>query len=339
MALCCFGILSAASLDFLDRQLILQAVNLGTAGQYEKAFAALDSLKMRRPNSPAPFLFEASLFQSMMIDFQSDHWAEAFNNSVDQTLALCDSAAEETAEILFYRGAAAAYRGFFLARSGQYWSGIRTSMKAVDILERALQQDSTLADAYLAVGTYLYWRSRLTRLFSWLPFFPDRRKEGITLVERAAKHAAFSQWAAVSTLGWIFMEEKRYEDAASCAERGLASFPGSRFFLWLLAEALCRSGKTSEAAAVYETLLDSVRTAAFNNHYSEIVLHLKLAQCYRQLQPESALKHAREAVQLIPDDKVAARAAAKQKEAAALLRELEKEAAMRLSQKRRRSSS
>nr|HQI49948.1 hypothetical protein [bacterium] len=165
------------------------------------------------------------------------------------------------------------------SREGKYWPAYRAIQSALDYLEPLLRQDSTYCDARLGIGTWQYWRSRVTFHFSWLPFFPDRRREGIANILRASECTRFSPASAWSNLTWIYLREKQYDHAIAFARLGLARYPSSRFFLWPLAEA--QFLKTDWAAALesYTALLHVTRRAAHNNGYNELVILWKIAQC------------------------------------------------------------
>ncbi|MDZ7371105.1 MAG: hypothetical protein ONB12_08045 [candidate division KSB1 bacterium] len=265
----------------------------------------------------------------MMLDFESNLWEQEFETSLQKTLQICDTLLLKNAadaEALFYRGGALSYYGLHFSRSGKYWQGISYSIRAVRTLQKVLEIDDSWNDVYLAIGCYKYWRSYLTRIFSWLPFFADQREEGIQDIKKAYRTAKFSKWPALSNLGWIYMQEKEYSLAEKCADEGLSAFPKSRFFLWLKAEAAAKQQRIKEAAELYQLLLDSVTAQKFNNHFNEIVLHLKLAHCFAALQEtQKACLHARKAAELQPQADAPPRVLEKQNEAKKLLQSLEKQ--------------
>ena len=191
------------------------------------------------------------------------------------------------------------------------------------MLENVLEKDSTYYDAYLGLGSYKYWRSYLTRHFTWLPFFSDQREEGIHLIQQAYEHSRFSKWAALSNLAWIYIQEERFEEAIECAETGLTHFPESRFFLWPHGDALYHHGNYENALDTYSKLLSSVIAEEINNHYNEIVLHLKLAQCHFHLQNTIlAQRHARRVLEIDAEPNVEKRLKDKRRDAATLLANL-----------------
>ncbi len=206
--------------------------------------------------------------------------------STKPSFALCISSASITNDpwAQFYAGAAYAYKSAQLSRDGKYWPAYRAIQSSLDYLEPLIRQDSTFCDALLGVGTYQYWRSRVTIKFSWLPFFPDRRREGIAKILHASRCSRFSPASAWSNLTWIYIKEKNYDQAIHYARLGLEKYPSSRFFLWPLAEAQFLKADYAAAGETYTALLHSTRNAAHNNGYNELVILWKLAQSCEHLE-------------------------------------------------------
>jgi tetratricopeptide (TPR) repeat protein len=307
---------------------ILYIIELGVQEKFPEALDSLRALEEINPQNPALHFYKASILQSMMMDYESNLQRDEFIAEIEMTISLCDSLLKTDRQqtyALFYRGAALSYKGFQLSREKKYLGGIRAAVQGISTLEKVLKMDSTYTDACLAIGSYKYWRSYLTRHFSWLPFFPDQRREGIHYIERAYEKSKYSKWAALSSLGWIYIQEEQYQQAIRCAEEGLNTFPQSRFFLWLLGDALYKDKQYQRALQTYEILLNSVISAEINNHYNEILLHLKLAQCFLAVQNNSfARYHARLVLEIVPDAEVQDRVKEKKQDAEKLLREIEK---------------
>ena len=188
------------------------------------------------------------------------------------------------------------------------------------MLEEIVAQDSSFYDAYLGTGSYLYWRSYLTRHFSWLPFFHDQRAAGIAQIEKACHNGTLSRWAALSNLAWIYIQERHYDKAIQCAQYGLESFPRSRFFLWPLGDAQFHEKDFQAALTTYSTLLKSVTAENHNNGYNETVLNLKIATCHFELgNPALAAQYAQCVLSIKAYEEVKKRLVEKRTAAAALL--------------------
>lgn len=311
-------------------------IDLSIREKYEEAIKHFTTLKNDYPSSPAGSFFLAAVWQSMMMDFETKEWEANFYDEINNAIITARRALHKNksnANLQFFFGGALAYKSFQLARDNKYPAAIKTAIASIKELTKVNKIDSTFCDAYLGIGSYQYWRSRLTHKFSWLPFFPDRRKEGLQKIERVSECGIYSQWAALSNLAWIYIEEKNYVRAIECARAGLAQFPDSRFFLWPLGDAQFSNGNYIDASKTYQKILDSVVLLSFNNHYNEILLHYKLGQCYAEMgKYQQAKTECEKAIAIHAAQEVAKRARKKKKEAVKLLAKINRKAFSRTSQ-------
>jgi tetratricopeptide (TPR) repeat protein len=283
---------------------------------YESALTHFETLKKEYPNHPAGYFFSAAVYQSMMMDFETLKWEDQFYQNVDQSINLAKKL-ENSGNIPpdFYYGGSLSYKSFQLGRNKKYPSAIKVGLRAIHLLEKAVKQDSQFCDPYLGIGSYQYWRSRMTSLLSWLPFFPDQREQGIKLIKKAADCSVFSRWAALSNIAWIYIYEEEYENAINYASIGLDDFPSSRFFLWPFAEAHFRNHNFIKARNAFTSLLKSVQAEKFNNHYNEILLFYKRAQCHYELEDyQKALEDCETALALEPSSEVKSKSEDKKNE-------------------------
>jgi tetratricopeptide (TPR) repeat protein len=206
------------------------------------------------------------------------------------------------AELYFYMGSAYGYMGIHQSRKKSWFSAFTNGIKGVKALQKCIRLDSTYYDAYMAVGTYKYWRSRMTQFLFWLPFVSDERAEGIRLIKTGAEKGTFSTYVSVNNLAWIDLDAGKYQEAIDWAKKGADRFPTSRFFMWVWGYAAERAGKMEEAKTIFEKILFSVQKESFNNHYNEIECHFKLAEINNSLhRPEEACQHLTEIKKLDPD--------------------------------------
>lgn len=263
--------------------LVLRGIQLTVAHRYQEARACFDSLSTALPTHPAgPFLL-AAMLHSQMLDYESDRGETEFYRLIQEGVARATRqlrADPNNSWALFYRGAAYGYRAFHAARQGRYLRAYRDGQLAMRDLQKAVATDSSLADAYLAIGSYKYWRAKVLRYLNWLPFVPEEREEAIRLIRLAIAKGRYSYLTGLSDLSWILIDAGRCEEAVACAQEGLTACPDSRFFLWPLAEAHFRRGDYFAAAEWYERLLASLLQVPDSNHYNEIICRLRLARAY-----------------------------------------------------------
>jgi tetratricopeptide (TPR) repeat protein len=322
---------AAAALGQSDLQELEQGIEWSVAGRFDDALHLFSTIASRSPNHPAGSFFLAAVYQSMMLDYESNRWRPLFYQQIERAILLAgeqhrQNPADDWAA--FFLGAAHVYKGSQQAREGKYFTALRAVQKGLGILRPLTKSDTSFCDPLLGIGTYDYWRSKLTAGLSWLPLFPDRRTEGIAAVEKSSQCARMSRWAACSNLCWIFIKEEDYDRAAQYAEEGLKKFPNSRFFLWPLAEAQLKKKDLAAAAVSWQRLLTSVQNDTINNHYNELVIRWKLAQCCEGTgQLIEARKHCRALLALTLDEEVADRARGRKKDARKMLARLNGEVA------------
>ncbi|MDZ7337262.1 MAG: hypothetical protein ONB30_01840 [candidate division KSB1 bacterium] len=303
--------------------LVRRGIAFTVIHHYQQAQACFDSLATAFPTDPAGPFFQAALLHSRMVDYETDEGLGAFAALTDKAIRLASQRIASNpmdAWSHFFRGAAYGYRAFHAAREGRYLAAWQDSQSSIRDLEMAVRLDSSLADAYLGIGTYKYWRGKLLRYLSWLPFVPEEREEGIRLVRTAIEKGRYSRLTGLSDLAWILIDAGRLDGALACAHEGLALTPESRFFLWPLAEAYYRKGDHRKAVHWYEQLLASLLQESENNHYNEIVCRLKLAEAYTALGEEGMARlHAQAMLNLPLDEGIRRRAGKRLARARALL--------------------
>ncbi len=252
---------------------IEKGVGLSNNGQYGKAFELFDRIIAERPQCPTGYFFKAAALQAKMMDFEDYRWESEFYALLDTTEELCRrigrrNGADPWAE--FFLGGALGFRAAYQAKRGHWWSGFKNGRRAKASLEEALRLDPQLWDAYLGLGTYHYWRSRMTRFLRWLPFISDEREKGIRELWLAAQKGHFSSAAAKEGLAWIYIEEGEYGKALSLSEELCKLYPSGRSFLWGKARALWGEGDWQGAEDTYRRILNSVEAEEFDNHYNAI---------------------------------------------------------------------
>lgn len=314
--------------DELQQNFFLQGIELGISENYSAATNLFSERAYKDTTDPAPHFFLATLWQSKMMDFETQLWNDSFLSEVEKTIHLSKTrllSQPENLDIQFYYASALAYKSFQISRQGQYISGLRLGFQAVERLNEIVFRDSSYYDAYLGIGSYLYWRSYLTRKFSWLPFFHDQRENGIKLIKMSYERGTISKWAALSNLAWISIKEERFDEAIAWAELGLANFPNSRFFLWPLGDAQFYKEDFAAALATYNQLLQSVTAEEFNNRYNETVLHLKIAKCLYELSDyEESKFHAQIVMEIEPHTEVQRRLEEKRADAKDILKRIKR---------------
>lgn len=280
---------------------IIQSIIDNTINQkYEKAFQLCHELQKLYPTHPAGYFFEATTLQAEMLDFENYDQNKRLFRLTKQAEELCKShlrSDPQNSWHYFFLGGAFGCDAYFLSREQKYLKAFSDGLHSIQSLETAVALDSSNYDAYLGIGAYKYYRSKLSKFLSWLPFVRDEKESGIQMIELAIEKGRFSKAAAMNTLIWIYIDEEKYTQAEKLTHRALEKYPESRFFLWGKATAASKQKNWRQAEIVYQQILQSYATEDKRSFYNELVCHASLAKIYANLAMGAlACEHAQKAL-------------------------------------------
>lgn len=255
----------------------------------EKTFTKLDK---EYPRLPLGKIYLAAVNIARSYDM-----GERFNEpNIDSLLYLAEDQSrnllDQNANSIWARyflSLSEGYLAYFKALNEAWFSSISEGIDALNDFEEILKADKIFYEAYIAIGTYKYWKSRKTEFLDWMPGYQDEQKEGIELLEKAVNHPGYNTYLAVNSLIWIYIDQQNFKDAAVLAESALKTYPGSRFFKWGLARAY-ESIDAAKSIKIYKEILNSLPVGS--NHYNEIILKHLIAQQYASIgDKREALKY------------------------------------------------
>ena len=266
--------------------LILKGIDQTFFCKFDSALLTFQKIIDRYPDDLVGYFYQAATLQSEMMHYETDIWGKDFDQLIEKAISL---GKEEIANgnndpwTYFYLGSSFSYKGLYQAKTGSYISGFMSARKGLNYLKKAVEEDSTLYDAYLGLGTYKYWAGRFYKYLKWLPWIRDEREEGVRMVKYSVEKGTFSHWVGINSLAWIEYDRKNYWSALLLFQKGLRRYPGSPFFLWGVADSYYRLGYFVKAIEVYKKLLKIILDAPLNNGYNEIECRLKLGMSYYAL--------------------------------------------------------
>jgi tetratricopeptide (TPR) repeat protein len=298
-----------SSQETVSKEALIRSIIENTiVHNYAQAESLCAQLIKSHPQSPVGYFYYSSVLNSMMVDYEDDFREAEFFRYAEKAMKLAHLRTTKnplSAEDYFYYGSASAYIAFQHTHNDRYFSALGYGIKAIDAIKKAVELDSNLFDAYLALGNYEYWVSRKANVLKVLPFISDKRQEGIDKMYIAMRRGKYSAESSASALAWALIDAGRYEEVLQVISKPLAKYPTSRFFLFAQARALFELNRYSAAFDVYSKLLISYRSAPFNNHYNEIGILRKLAECaFAQGDYARAEKYIREGLRLTLNDEV-----------------------------------
>jgi len=307
-----FGVLFGQS-PFTSRvdSLILAGIDCTLNSEFDSADSNFQKVVDQYPDHGVGYFYRAATLQSKMMDYETNLWEEPFYRLIDQAIAIGEDRIENgdcDPWTSFYLGSSYSYKGLYQAKTGGIIKGFMSARKGIGYLKMTMKQDSTLYDACLGLGSYMYWAGKYYKYLRWLPWICDERKEGLALVKEAVAKSTFSHWVGVNSLGWIEYDRKAYDSALEFFQTGLEQYPGSRFFLWGVGSVTLALKQYEKTADVYRALLKSVQEGEINNGYNEAECHLKLSIVYYELGDfQKSLVHSEALLDLNVDETISER--------------------------------
>ncbi len=225
---------------------------------FRKAFSITDSLAKENPESPLPPLVH--LFIMGLKDLDRDHITdeEKFMSLYQKTLENINIYEKEKGRdsysLTLAGFADAVHAGFYLYQ-GKYFSATGTGKEAMELLQRAREEDKENYDALYFLGFYNYARGELKRrLWMVLFWYPGKREKGIEMLEECASKGLITSEAAKLVLADVYSMEEDYGKAEAMIDELWEKYPGSRFVLWSRAKLYERRSDYSKAAEAYYEL-------------------------------------------------------------------------------------
>jgi hypothetical protein len=223
---------------------------------------------------PAPvcqLLAAAALWWQIQIDPDLRTLDGPLNSAAQDAIAAAEQWTRREplrGEAWFYLGASYGPLVNWRVLRGQRLAAAREGKKIKDALERTLELDRSLDDAYFGIGLYHYYADvapAYTRLLRWLLLLPGGdRAAGLQEMLRARERATILRGEADFQLALIYLwYERRPQDAIAILESLDARYPFNPLFLERIADA--RAGPLHDrdgSAAAWSRLRDRARSGA-----------------------------------------------------------------------------
>jgi tetratricopeptide (TPR) repeat protein len=196
---------------------------------------------------------------------------------------------------LLMAGGTLGVSGFYRAHNSKWFAALRDSSTAFHAMERAFRKDPRVVDSLLGIGLHDYWRSHFTKSLRFLPFFPDRRKEGIEKMKRVKEQSDFTGVLAEISIAFIDLEEKRYQQVLETTSKLLNRYPRNTIFRMLQGETLFQLKKYRESVAEFEKILST------DPSITKSYLFMGLAYAKEGKEPEKAKELLKKYLELEPN--------------------------------------
>ena len=191
----------------------------------------------------------------------------------------------QRAEAWFYLAGAYAPRAQWRVLRGERLGAVRDGKRIKDALERALQIDPSLNDAYFGIGLYHYYAAvapAAARVLRWLLFLPGGdRVQGLREMTQAREKGELLRGEADYQLHLIYLwYERKPTDALTLLERLDARYPHNPLYLQLIADArnTYLHDRAASAAAWQSLLGRALAGTVYAPRITEVRARLGLAR-------------------------------------------------------------
>jgi len=253
---------------------------------YVSATRSLGEALRVDPRHPGAIYRLIMIRQTEILDYESyvihGRGFIRYSDSLLQVLKIVQSGlrGRDSLDCLFYVANTVGGRAVIQAKVGNWFAAIGDAYTSMNLLHQILDADSAYLAAYLGLGIFDYY---LSQNLKWIPWFGDRKKEGIRNIRKAAGAPFPFDIGAKNTLCWILIEQDRYAEADSICRAVLDRYPDNSVFLRV---ASCIRHWTHEwSAAIGEgRRLIAVSEKRTPVNWSDLLAgYWVLVDCYNQL--------------------------------------------------------
>jgi len=262
-------------------RIFLDGLNRLFRDDFEGAMGKFDSLCVIEPENPFGYFCKAFGYDLIMDEYRNlkfmDEFYEAASSAIEKAEIL-EKKENPSAEVYLFSGGAIGIRGVRRAMIGDWVGAFRDALKAADKVEKCLEIDSTLYDAYYGLGNYHYWKSVKTKILWWLPFIGDERQKGIDEVKVSMRRGKFTEIPGKMCLLRIYIEEKNYNEVLRIADE-LIKRNNSLHPLWFKGYAYIYIEEWERTIDLYNEILRRLKEKDFYGVEGEIECWYYLALC------------------------------------------------------------
>ncbi|MBU4484800.1 hypothetical protein KKA47_05210, partial [bacterium] len=226
--------------------------------EYDAGIKIFKELEVNYPKSPAGLFGQIAIWQLRMFENEdmrfADKYRELERKSDGLLLPLLRDSKADDMDLLI-AGSIYGMRGFFAVHERKFWDALTHGLHAVHILKRLRQKNPNFPDGEMGIGMYEYWRSVFTTRYWFLPFFADLREEGVKKVKLVANEGKYIRNIASGNLAFIFLNQKRFEEALAYVDPLLNNYPNNVVLTTLKGRIFYSQKKYKKAAMQFEKIL------------------------------------------------------------------------------------
>ena len=216
--------------------------------EYEKAILHTYELIDLYPHEPLPRFILSSIYMYMLRsywDFPTDGnyalYKEKFKDAAAEAKKVCDAYPVQDAMVNYVRGMVLGAEGMVHLQDGEWPDSYSLGKSAVASLEKSLELDPENYDAYLGLGMFEYYCSKLTgmvKILAWIVGFSGDSEKGIDYVTKAMKYGRYAEGPAKVFLAFALIEfENKLDQGVEIARTLRRQYPRNYVFIEYLLRA------------------------------------------------------------------------------------------------------
>lgn len=265
--------------------LLRTGINFIVDQKYDAAKKVFNELDINHPELPLGKIYNAATEIAYSYDFEFPFNTELIESNLEDALIQAEQILERNQNdkwnVYFY-ALARGYASYYQAINGNWFNALKTGLSSVSAFEECLELDPEFYEAWIAIGTYEYWKSSKTDFLSWLPFMNDDKKSGIQKLKLAIKSSGYNSHIAIHSLIWIYIDQEDFDSALTLAKYAVEKHPESRIFKWGLARSF-EEKDIQKSIDTYLEILESYKQTGIRTRVNEITIKHIIAQQYVKL--------------------------------------------------------
>ncbi len=245
---------------------------------YDGALKIFREVEVEYPDSPGGYFGEMTVFEMKMLEREDFSYQTEFLKAAVEGKSRVSKVMQMYKPDkwdLFLCGALLGMEGLFKARNRAWWDAYVLGTESRQIFKHVKELDPSFVDADFGLGMYIYWRSVFARDLWFLKMIPDRRAEGIAIIENVAKKGTLTKKLAESNLAIAYLEEKRFQDAYNILKRYVEAYPRNVLLRRIIGKTLVSLKRYDEAVEQFRQMLAVDPTFKKPHYFIGAVLVMK----------------------------------------------------------------
>ncbi len=251
--------------------------------EFKQAENEARKIMKKYPEHPAGYFFYAAVLNSIMEHFQTEKYESDFYRYCDLAIVKGEEILEKEANnqwAKFFVAGANGLKGTYESRYQRWVTAFKHGWRGIVLLKELVESHPELNDVQYGIATYDYWRSAKTKLLWWLPGVEDKRENAIQTLYSLRETGVYIKENASCNLIDILLNESRFSEALTVADKMLAQYPQNMIFWWGKAKAQLGLEEFVEAEKSFKYLLSRVEKEQGDYNFNRVLSYYYLLKVY-----------------------------------------------------------